>query len=82
MEKRIHVEYFALLSQEAGKKEEELITCASTLKELFSELKNRYKFSLSDKQIKIAVNDQIISSWDLSVSDGDHLLFLTPLAGG
>lgn len=80
--KRIFVEYFALLAQEVGKSKEEFTTTASSVDELFVELKGLYAFSLSEKQIKATLNNQLISSWQTPLSDGDHLLLLVPLAGG
>jgi len=82
MNKKINIEYFAVLSQEAGKAKEELATHANTVEELFDELKQLYHFSLSEKQVKITLNNQCVSSWKTPISTGDHLLLLVPLAGG
>ncbi len=82
IKKKITIEYFALLAQEAGKSRESLSTSAETLEALFEELKGRYLFSLSDVHIIASINSQLSPSWNTPLSDGDHILFLTPLAGG
>ncbi|MDG1462804.1 MAG: MoaD/ThiS family protein, partial [Gammaproteobacteria bacterium] len=35
----------------------------------------------SAENFKVAVNDEF-SSWDASLSDGDHVVFIPPVAGG
>lgn len=81
-EKTLSIEYFALLAQEAGKGKETLETTAETLGSLFEELKKRYLFSLSSQQILASINSQLVSSWSTALTDGDHIMFLTPLKGG
>lgn len=80
-EKTLSIEYFALLAQEAGKGKEILETTAETLGSLFEELKKRYLFSLSSQHIIASVNSQL-ASWNTALTDGDHIMFLTPLTGG
>ena len=44
--KKIRVQYFALLREQAGRSDESLVTTAHTPRELYEELKPRYPFSL------------------------------------
>lgn len=81
MEKEIKVEYFAALRRQAGKRSEVIRTDAKTVGELFELLKKQYTFSLSETDIKIAVNQQL-SSWDSPLHSGDCLLLIPPVAGG
>lgn len=81
-EKKIHVEYFALLSQEAGKPLETVHTAADTLEDLLTDLYHRYPFSLPQKQIQASLNNQLPPSCKTALVDGDHVILLTPLMGG
>ena len=80
--KEIVVEYFAVLSQEAKTASEIVLTDAETVEELFHELKRSHSFSLSQKQVKAAINNKVASNWQCSISSGDRILFIPPLVGG
>lgn len=79
--KRIRVQYYALLREEAGKSEEALATRAATPRELYEELQARYPFSLAAPMLKVAVNDEF-SDWAQTLVDGDRVVFIPPVAGG
>jgi len=79
--KRVHVRYFAAFREAAGIGGELVETSASTLSDLYSELKGRHGFSLSSSQLKVSKGLEIV---DLSgpVEDGDEIVFIPPVAGG
>jgi molybdopterin converting factor subunit 1 len=77
---RIHVEYFAILREHAGRSAEDLETGAQTAAELFSEVRDRYGFP-GLASIKVAVNDEF-RDWDTRLADGDRVVFIPPVAGG
>jgi molybdopterin-guanine dinucleotide biosynthesis protein A len=79
--KRICVQYYALLREEAGKSEEALGTRAATPRELYEELQARYPFSLAPPMLKVAINDEF-SDWAQTLADGDRVVFIPPVAGG
>jgi molybdopterin converting factor subunit 1 len=79
--KSLHIEYYALFREQAGRKHETIETSATTPAELYAELKARHGFALSAEQIKVALNDEF-SSWSSSLTDGDRIVFIPPVAGG
>ncbi|MBC7982380.1 MAG: MoaD/ThiS family protein [Candidatus Obscuribacterales bacterium] len=79
--KKIHVRYYALLREQAGKSEESLATEAGTPAALFSELHTRYPFTLSMQQLKVAINAEF-RDWQTQLKDGDSVVFIPPVAGG
>ena len=79
--KNIRVVYYALLRQERGLAEEKIASTAETARDLFSELKQLHKFQLSESQLKVAINSQVVT-WEAPLKDGDSVLFIPPVAGG
>jgi molybdopterin-guanine dinucleotide biosynthesis protein A len=79
--RRIRVQYYALLREEAGRSEETLATGAATPRELFDELKARHPFSLPPALLRVAVNDEF-ADWTQPLADGDRVVFIPPVAGG
>jgi molybdenum cofactor guanylyltransferase len=77
----IHVQYFALLREQAGCSKETLSTAAATPRELFAELTARHAFTLSPDLLKVAVNADF-SDWDRLLQTGDAVVFIPPVAGG
>ncbi len=78
--KTLNIEYFAILREQAGIKAESVSSKANTTADLFAELSKKHGFSSVDN-FKVAVNDEF-SSWDAALSDGDHVVFIPPVAGG
>jgi len=78
--RKLRIEYFAILRDRAGIDAEELDTEAGTPAELFAELSKRYPFP-EPGQLKVAVNDEF-SDWQVSLADGDSVVFIPPVAGG
>ena len=78
--RKLTVEYFAVLREQAGKDSENIETNAETADELFGELESRYGFPTLSS-MKVAINDEF-SSWNASLNDGDTVVFIPPVAGG
>ena len=79
--KNIRVQYFALLREQAGRSDESLTTTAHTPRELYDELRKRYPFSLAPEMLRVAVNTEF-GDWSQTLSDGDAVVFIPPVAGG
>jgi molybdopterin-guanine dinucleotide biosynthesis protein A len=79
--KKIRVQYFALLREQAGRSDESLTTTAHTPRELYEELRQRYPFSLAPEMLRVAVNTEF-GDWSQPLADGDAVVFIPPVAGG
>jgi molybdopterin-guanine dinucleotide biosynthesis protein A len=77
----LRVQYFALLREQAGRRDEEVVTGAATPRELYAELAARYHFSLTPEHLKVAVNTEF-SDWSRPLAAGDSGVFIPPVAGG
>jgi len=80
-DKKIRVQYFALLREQAGRSDESLTTTAHTPRELYEELRKRYPFSLAPEMLRVAVNTEF-GDWSQPLADGDAVVFIPPVAGG
>lgn len=81
MTKTVRVRYFALLREQRGLSEETVATGASSVRELYEELRAAHGLSFPAERMRVAVNDEF-GGWDSVVSDGDLLVFIPPVAGG
>ena len=79
--RRIHVQYFAILREQAGRSDETLATAARTPRELYDELRARHPFTLAPEMLRIAVNAEF-GDWSQPLVDGDTIVFIPPVAGG
>jgi len=79
--KRIKVQYYALLREQAGRSEESVLTSARTAADLYDELRARYPFTLAPSLLRVAVNAEF-GDWAQSLADGDSVVFIPPVAGG
>lgn len=77
----IHVQYFAILREQAGRRDESVQTAARTPDELFRELSNRHHFTLQPAMLKVAVNAEF-RDWSHPLASGDVVVFIPPVAGG
>jgi sulfur-carrier protein len=77
----VNLQYYAQLREQAGMGSEQVRTEASSLRELYDELRARLGFSLAADALKVAVNAQF-SAWDRPLRDGDTIVFIPPVAGG
>jgi molybdopterin-guanine dinucleotide biosynthesis protein A len=79
--KNLRVQYFALLRDQAGRSQEQLVSKARTAAELFAELGQRYPFTLRVEQLRVAINAEF-AEWHQELRDGDEVVFIPPVAGG
>ena len=79
--KRIKVQYYALLREQAGRSDEALETSARTPRELYEELQRRHPFSLAPEMLRVAINAEF-GEWTQTLADGDAVVFIPPVAGG
>jgi molybdenum cofactor guanylyltransferase len=79
--KHITVQYFAVLREQAGRRDEALTTAARTAAELYAELARRYPFSLPAEVLRVAINTEF-REWTAPLADGDAVVFIPPVAGG
>ena len=79
--RRLRVQYFALLREQAGRSEESLESTAQTPADLYAELQTRHGFSLPTSMLKVAVNGEF-GDWAQPLQAGDAVVFIPPVAGG
>jgi molybdopterin-guanine dinucleotide biosynthesis protein A len=79
--RELRVQYFALLREQAGCRDEAVTTRAATARELFAELTARHHFTLTPEHLKVAVNAEF-SDWSQPLKAGDTVVFIPPVAGG
>ena len=79
--KRISVQYYALLREQAGRSSESLLTPAATARQLYEELNRRHPFTLPPELLRVAVNAEF-AEWSAPLADGDAVVFIPPVAGG
>jgi molybdopterin-guanine dinucleotide biosynthesis protein A len=79
--KHITVQYYALLREQAGRREEQIVTRAATAAELYAELARRYPFTLTSELLRVAINTEF-REWPAPLADGDAVVFIPPVAGG
>ena len=79
--RKVLIQYYAILREEAGVPEEEIWTSATTVEELFDELRERHGFALDRERLKVVVDEEF-REWSHEVRDGDTIVFIPPVAGG
>jgi molybdopterin converting factor small subunit len=79
--KTVQVQYFALLREQAGCGEEKIATATDTPAALYDELKRRHGFTLSQEQLRVALNGDF-AAWDEPLVDGARVFLMPPFAGG
>ena len=77
----VRVQYFAILREQAGRREEQLHTRARNPGELYEELRARHGFTLDRASLRVAVNEEF-GSWEQPLLSGDSVVFIPPVAGG
>ncbi len=78
---QLHIQYFALLREQRGLREETIETTAVTLNALYEELSAQYAFTLPADQVRAAVNGDFVPA-DATLKAGDTVVFIPPVAGG
>jgi sulfur-carrier protein len=79
--KTVRVQYFAILREQRGAAQEELVTNAATPAELYTELQARHGFSLPGDRVRAAINDEFAAA-TAALQSGDRVVFIPPVAGG
>jgi molybdopterin-guanine dinucleotide biosynthesis protein A len=79
--KHLNVQYYALLREQTGRREEALQSSARTPRELYAELAARYPFTLAPELLRVAVNAEF-ADWSTLLHEGDAVVFIPPVAGG
>jgi len=77
----LRVQYFAILREQSGLREEQLHTRARNPGELYEELRARHGFTLDRASLRVAVNEEF-GSWEQPLLSGDSVVFIPPVAGG
>ena len=80
-QREVRVQYFAILREQAGRSSEALATAAATPAELYEELRELRGLTLPRAMLRVAVNEEFCD-WDRPLADGDHVVFIPPVAGG
>jgi sulfur-carrier protein len=78
---QIHLTYYASLRERRGLDRETLDVASDSLRALYRTLARSHRFMFDEEQIRPAVNDEF-SSWERRLSDGDRVVFISPVAGG
>ncbi|WP_019674183.1 molybdopterin converting factor subunit 1 [Psychrobacter lutiphocae] len=78
----ITVLYFASLADQAQQGQQKLsLDKALSLPELYSQLQAEHGFDLTPAKVRVAINDEF-ASWEDTLSEGDTVAFIPPVAGG
>lgn len=77
----INIKYFAALRESAGKSSEVISIDAKSVEEVYNHLNELYSFSVDRHHLKVAINEEYADFSD-SISEGDTLVFIPPVAGG
>lgn len=80
----IKVLFFAKLREELRINELDIEYKAevASIRNLISCLRQDYQQIDNVKNIKAAVNQELVLDWDLSLNDGDEVAFFPPITGG
>lgn len=78
---KLRVEYFAVFREQSGCDNEEILTELESVKQVFEFLSDKYNFSDSIKNCKVAINGNLVD-WDYLIRENDTVFFFPPVAGG
>jgi len=78
---RVHIQYFAILREQAKRAAEERETQAATPATLYAELQAAHGLTLPAALLRVAVNDEFCG-WETPLRAGDRVVFIPPVAGG
>ena len=79
--KTVTVRYFAMFREAAGIDQETLQLDVETAADVFVATRVRHGSREPAGHCKVAIND-VMSSWESPVADGDIVLLFPPVAGG
>ena len=78
---KFNITYYAMFREEAGCSGEVIESDADNAASVFELLQEKHGFSMKQSHVRLAVNDTFVS-WDTPLNEGDHLVFIPPVAGG
>lgn len=81
MTRTVHVQYFAVLREQAGRGSEVIQTVAADPERLYEELRRLRGLSVPRSMLRVAVNEEF-ADWQQPLEDGDRVVFIPPVAGG
>jgi molybdopterin converting factor subunit 1 len=81
MTRRVQVQYFAVLREQAGLAAETVATSATSPRELYDELRATRGLALPQAMLRVAVNEEFCG-WEHPLAEGDRVVFIPPVAGG
>ncbi len=81
MTRTVHVQYFAVLREQAGRGSEAIQTVAADPEGLYEELRQLRGLSMPRSMLRVAVNEEF-ADWQRPLEDGDRVVFIPPVAGG
>jgi len=81
MTRTVHIQYFAVLREQARRGQETRQTTAATPAELYEEARAEHGFTLPRSMLRVAVNDEFCD-WSIALQPGDSVVFIPPVAGG
>lgn len=79
--RKVHIQYFAALREQAGVGSETLATTAADAAALYEQVRADRGLTLPRSMLKVAVNEEF-SPWHRPLEDGDRVVFIPPVAGG
>jgi molybdopterin converting factor subunit 1 len=77
----VHVQYYAVLREQAGLSDERVSTAAATPAALYDELRTRHGLTLARAQLRVAIDGEF-ADWQAPLKDGARVVFIPPVAGG
>lgn len=80
-DKSIHIQYFAILREQRNAPEETVQTSAESPRDLYESLRSEHDFSLDADRLRVVINEEFVD-WDTTLTDGDRVVFIPPVAGG
>ncbi len=80
-QRRLKIQYFAMLREQAGRSEETITSHAADARALYAELSASRGLHLKPEQLRVAINEAF-ADWSQPLSEGDTVVFLPPVAGG
>ncbi len=77
----VQVQYYAVLREQAGRSEEQVVTSAATPAALYEELRGRHGLKLALAQLRVAIDGEF-ADWHAPLTNGARVVFIPPVAGG
>ena len=78
---RLHVRFFAILREQAGRAAAEVETGAPTPAALYAELQAKYPLTFPVALLRVSINERY-AELATPLHAGDRVVFIPPVAGG